>query len=352
MKKQANSIYLADKKEYVAVDILKFAAAYMVMGIHFLPFENINKELNFWFTQVFCRLAVPFFFIASGYFSADKLHDKAKTFAYVKRIALMYVIYTIIFLPFLVEEYQGADYSFAQGVVCFLQDFFLVGSFVHLWYFLALIIAVVLLYIMLHCWKLSDKKILLITGGLYCFGTLGNAYRNIWSNIPVIEAVFSVYETVFKTTVNGLFFGAFLVAIGYCIRKYSNKIKYRSYWLYAILLFLAMNAEEYFARSVTHHSGQSMLFVTPFAAAAVFLAACFVPVPEKAVPAGVFLRNMSVIIYGFHLYIHFKYGNELSGFAPYGFTYYLMVAKRITLFAAAVVGLSRIKIFSWLKYLY
>ena len=344
--------YLTDKREYLAIDVLKFVAAYMIMGIHFMPFEDINKELNFWFTQVFCRLAVPFFFLVSGYFVANKLQDRAKTIAYLKRIFLMYGIYTLIYLPFMLDEYQRFGYTIGESISNFLKAFFIWGSYFHLWYFLALIVAIIILYVLINVAKLSEKNILALTGVLYVIGTLGNAYRNLWTEVPVINDLFSAYESVFLTTRNGIFMGPFLIAIGYVLRKNAQKITYKPYWLCAIGLFVLMNVEEYFARAMMNHSGQSMLFVTPFVVAAVFLAACFIRIPEKLVPIGVFLRNMSVIIYGLHIFIHDKYGNELSGYAPYGFAYYLMIAKRITILAFVIVGLSRMKIFSWLKYLY
>ena len=343
---------LADKKEYIAIDVLKFIAAYMVMGIHFMTFEDVNKELNFWFTQVFCRLAVPFFFVAAGYFAANKLCDRKKTLVYLKRILIMYVIYTIMYLPFILQEYKRAGYTIGQKIGELLKAFFIWGSYFHLWYFLSLIVAVIVVYIMLNCMKLTDGNLLLFTGILYVLGTLGNAYRNLWTNIPVIETVLSGYERVFQTTRNGIFMGPFLLVLGYLIRKHSERIGYRRYWLYAIVLFLLMNVEEYVARTITHHSGQSMLFLTPFVVVAIFLMGCFIRIPQKLLPIGVFLRNMSVVIYGFHIYIHDKYGNELSGYAPYGFAYYLMIAKRVTIVAVIIVGLSRTKPFSLLKYFY
>lgn len=343
---------LSDKKEYVAVDVLKFIAAYMVMAIHFMIFEDINKELNFWFTQVLCRLAVPFFFVAAGYFVANKLRDKRKTLSYLIRIFVMYMIYTIVYLPFILEEYQRAGYTLEQKLASFCKAFFIWGSYFHLWYFVSLMVAIIILYIMINFMKLTDKNILLITGVLYVIGTLGNAYRNIWTDMPVIENIITSYERVFQTTRNGIFMGPFLLALGYCIRRNSERITYRCYWLYAIGLFLLMNIEEYFARAITNHTGQSMLFVTPFVVVAIFLTGCFIPIPQKLIPVGVFLRNMSVIIYGFHIFIHDKYGGELSGYAPYGFAYFLMIAKRVTILAFIIVGLSRIKPFSWLKYLY
>lgn len=345
---------LAEKKEYFAVDFLKLVAAYLNISVHFMIFEDINKEFNFWWTQVLCRLAVPFFFVASGYFAANKLQDKEKVSGYLKRIFLMYVIYTVIFLPYNIENYKAYGYTFTEGLLEFLKAFFLTGSYFHLWYFLALMVGIIILYVLINHVKLDDKKLLLVTGVLYCIGVLGNAYRNIWTEIPIMEAIWTAYESVFMTTRNGIFFAPLMLLIGYLIRKHSAKIMYKRYWLYAIIFFAIMNVEEYFARAITNHSGQSMLFSTPLAVAAVFLTACFIRAPKQLVPVGVFFRNMSVLVYGLHIFIHLEYGPELSGYSyvMVGFTYFLMMAKRITILSAAIVALSRFKIFSWLKYLY
>ena len=342
--------YLIEKTEYFVIDILKFIAAYMIMAIHFMPFEDINKELNFWFTQILCRLAVPFFFIAAGYFAANKLQDGKKTILYLKRLLFMYLIYTAIYIPFIIGEYNEHGYSTFAKIGYFFKALFLTGSYFHLWYFLALMIAVGMIYCFIHYIKLSDKQMIIVTGILYVIGTMGNAYRNIWKEVIFVDRLFSIYEVVFESTV--FLMGPFLIVLGYLVKKNASKIKYRQYWLYAIVLFIVMNLEEYFVRSVTGHAGQSMLFTTPFVVLALFLTGCFIRVPENWVPVGKFLRNMSVIIYGLHIFLHVKYGNELSGFAPYGFVYYLMMVKRMTIISFVVVGISRFKIFSWLKYLY
>lgn len=343
---------LADQSEYIAVDVVRFICSFLVMAIHFLIFEDINKELNFWFTQVFCRWAVPFFFVTSGYFLANKMGSKQAVKLYLRRILGLYIIYTVIYIPIIVESYKELGYSRIRGVSEFLRAFFLTGSFFHLWYFLALIVAIGILYWLINKTKLSDEQILGVTGALYCIGTLGNAYRNIWIYVPAVDKVFSLYESVFVSTTNGIFFGAFFVMIGYYIRAKSADIKYRMYWLAALLLFGLMNIEEYFARSITYHVGQSMLFTTPFVVTAIFLMVCFIRIPKRFAPVGVFLRNMSVLIYGFHAYIHFQYGGEISGYVMHGFVYYFMIAKRVIILSVIIWLLSRIKIFSWLKYLY
>lgn len=347
-----NSV-LADKKEYFAIDCLKFIASYMVLAIHFMIFADVNKELDYWTTQILCRLAVPFFFVASGYFVANKMQDSKKLGAYLKRIFLTYLVYSLVYLPLMIEKYQKLGYTWEMGIADFLYAFFVSGTYFHLWYFVAIIVASVILYVLINYVKLDDKRLLFVTGVLYAIGTLGNAYRNIWIYVPVIDKLFSAYESVLGTTRNGIFMGPFLLALGYLLRKHSDKIEYRHYWLYTIIFFALMNVEEYFARAITNHGGQSMLFMTPVVVVMIFLTGSFIRVPKKLVPVGVFLRNVGVVVYAFHMFISDKYGYELSGFTGLsGFSYYLMIAKRVTILAVVIVSLSRIKIFSWLRYFY
>lgn len=56
------------KKDFAAVDLFKMVCAVLVMLIHTKLFEN-----NFWLDAgggMGTRFAIPFFFVASGYFLA------------------------------------------------------------------------------------------------------------------------------------------------------------------------------------------------------------------------------------------------------------------------------------------
>ena len=48
------------------VDLFKFFAALLIIGIHTGPFSDISENVYFFVVNVFCRLAVPFFAICSG----------------------------------------------------------------------------------------------------------------------------------------------------------------------------------------------------------------------------------------------------------------------------------------------
>lgn len=70
--------YLKMKEEFIAIDILKFFAALLVVSIHVPPFYDYNFEVSFWMKNVLSAIAVPFFFMASGYFCAEKMENEKK----------------------------------------------------------------------------------------------------------------------------------------------------------------------------------------------------------------------------------------------------------------------------------
>ena len=87
-------------KNYSLIDITKFVLAFLVIGVHTFPFSDISSELNLIFIASICRIAVPFFFVASSFFFFQK--DRKIT-SYLKRIALLYLIWTIIYSPFIIK---------------------------------------------------------------------------------------------------------------------------------------------------------------------------------------------------------------------------------------------------------
>ena len=87
-----STIYLSEKKEYRALDFSKFVAAFLVAAIHIPPFEEIAPVFSHEFQQVICRMAVPFFFVCTGYFIGEKITDKDRvkiSFPYYKDVCMV-----------------------------------------------------------------------------------------------------------------------------------------------------------------------------------------------------------------------------------------------------------------------
>ena len=62
---------MADQINYNGIDLVKFICSYLVVIIHTAPlssyFMTYGDLLHIYIIQYFCRLAVPFFFVASGF---------------------------------------------------------------------------------------------------------------------------------------------------------------------------------------------------------------------------------------------------------------------------------------------
>lgn len=55
------------KKQMYLIDIFKFFFCLCVIAIHTSLLKNCSDEVFFWTNQCVLRLAVPFFFIVSGF---------------------------------------------------------------------------------------------------------------------------------------------------------------------------------------------------------------------------------------------------------------------------------------------
>ena len=61
------------KKTYTTIDLWKFIFAFAVISLHANPFASLSPTLNWYIESLFTRLAVPFFYVTSGFFISLKL---------------------------------------------------------------------------------------------------------------------------------------------------------------------------------------------------------------------------------------------------------------------------------------
>lgn len=90
----------------INIDVARFVVSFLVIAIHISPFININQEFNFFFTRILGRIAVPLFFMITGYFVIDGcLKDKNKLKKYTIKILKIYLFCIILYLP--INIYMG-----------------------------------------------------------------------------------------------------------------------------------------------------------------------------------------------------------------------------------------------------
>lgn len=215
------------KNTYQSIDLMKYLAALMVIGVHTNVFMPFSTTLNFAFANVLARIAVPFFLITSAYFLKRGMSQK-KNYLQTYLLALLkgYLLWSLLYLPiglnWLADNYNLPPYLYPVALVVGL---FYVGTYYHLWYIPALIIAVLGINWLLK--KTNYPFVFSISLLLYGLGSL-ETYYGVVTN-PTLLALIKRYMAVFITTRNGFFYGFIFVALGFFLWDYQDKLKQIAY---------------------------------------------------------------------------------------------------------------------------
>lgn len=143
------------KQRNNSIDIFRYVCALMVVAIHAHPFCELGVNADFFFSTLLPRIAVPFFFAASGYFYIKKLESGTeRCFSrYLKRIVTTYALWSVIY--FIFTFCKGGYSALKWFAVSSVYNFFVKGSYYHFWFFPALIISVCLITVF---YKMNLKK--------------------------------------------------------------------------------------------------------------------------------------------------------------------------------------------------
>ena len=211
------------------IDLIRFILAFFVIAIHYPPFKN-NEILNLLISNCIARIAVPFFFIVSGYFvfykmeSDDRQHTEFALLRYARRILRIYIIWTAIYIPIIIQKNIIAESdakSVAYALVIWLKECIFTASYAHLWYLYAVIIATLMLAVFMK-YGLPIKGILFISFGLYLLGLLPQTYSGLLAwvyNYSFIHKLFRILSRIILTTRNGVFEGLLFMSIGACFAQ-------------------------------------------------------------------------------------------------------------------------------------
>ena len=193
-----------------------------VVIIHTDPFAGVSASgnlLNF-ILETSARFAVPFFFMASGYFLALKFARSDSGAYYLNRVATISSIYVFgllltfpVFLAGTAVQARTEGYSVVGSLAAFVSEaieptvLFYYGTSVSeiLWFLPALIFA----YTFIYAFVRIDKQsyILPIAVGFHVIGLLGASYTMF------VDVPFRIRD--------GLFFGFFYTSLGYAVFHYD-----------------------------------------------------------------------------------------------------------------------------------
>ncbi|MEG0177154.1 acyltransferase [Anaerorhabdus sp.] len=237
------------KKNYNAIDIMKFISAFLVIIVHTYPFYTSVPTFGFITSNIVGRVVIPFFFLAAGYFFQKGNPSKERFKKYTFKLLRLYIVWSVLYIPLGIHLLNGfmemTPVLWAAGSFLALVNF---GTYFHLWYMAALIFAIVFCYYYLR--KFSMKSLVIVGFILFCFGCL-ETYYGLIPNGTFLDAL-NIYLMIFFTTRNGLFFGILFVSLGMAVAKYdlASKVKYSHISLLSLVFFIALCVEAFSIKSL------------------------------------------------------------------------------------------------------
>lgn len=342
-----------NRKQFPALDIMKLVMAILVIIIHRKFFPYRFDFANFIIKDVFCQIAVPFFFITSSFLFFKNVNPKEKNaklclWKTEKRLIILYVLWSLIYLPgYLVKNFAG-HYSeitlpglIGQLIVWF-KHFLLNYSFIHLWYIHTLILTIALIFLLMM--RVSPKALLVIVTPLTFFSIL------------IVEKM--QLHNVFLFSAMKLFFiSGFCVSLGAFVAKFDISSLFRRKGILtavSIILLCISGTVRYF------HQTEFTYAVSIFLAYIVAFFIFTTCISSKMKPHNYdkILRNYSTLIYLCHLLVmeeSLSYLASVSGIpiiASHPTIRFIITTVFAVIFSTIILVLSKLKKFKWLKWLY
>lgn len=212
-------------KQYPSIDICKLVMSIFVVIIHVNTLFRISDPLIYKSIDNITELAVPFFFMASGFLTYKKYGIERKGYwRYTKKIFMLYCIWTAIYFPFTLYAYIQEGLG-VRHIAVFLRNFLFVGQNEfswQLWYLLAIIYSVIL-KMLFEKMGFHRKTILIFALGLYCGGRF-MSWMLSQTTLPMpLNLIAKVYDCIFVSTMNGPLFGFAFFELGEFFAVHNNK---------------------------------------------------------------------------------------------------------------------------------
>ena len=227
------------KGRNIYLDLFKFFLCFLVIAIHLAGESYAHFPLY--------RLAVPMFFLISGYFNytPDVTHLQKKALTFIKRTAKYMVVGFLIYIVFdfvmCFVEGHGVGYYFTT---LFYEDFLLEFLFLNrpitytgaqLWFLIALFIISLVHYGLVRFNKLHYYKVIIPVCYAIYFFFAGYMYLVQNTDMPI------------RYTRNAWFFGLPNFALGFTLAKcnFHKKSWYKYIYLALGVLFFFLQIGEY-----------------------------------------------------------------------------------------------------------
>ncbi len=303
---------------YAAIDVAKLIAAVFIVAIHTGLFSDVSG-LGFFVQNILTRFAVPFFFVASGFFLFGRMeydtthrltkNNLAKLIRFEKRLLILYVVWSVVFLAWTIPNWYQLGWWGLSALKDYIVSFFFSGTLYHFWYILASLYGAVFCYFLLRYCKPALR--FLILGGAWCLYLLAYSYG--WITIPLLSDILNLFGKLSAVRTALLCAMPLMIIggeIGHFQCKWSKKIRVGGFLLSAVLLITEILLLKTF--SPNQSSFSYCIFTLPCALFLFLIVLHDIPVSSKLARYSPALRAYSTHMYCFHAFAF----NFLHAWAP------------------------------------
>ncbi len=251
---------MTGEKGYTGIDGFRLAAAVLVVAIHTSPLLVLGETADFVLTGVIARVAVPFFFMTSGFFLFSGYGGgREKLKGLEIRTAKIYGLAMLFYVP--LNVYTG--YFAAEPLLpVLLRDVLVDGTVYHLWYLPAAMAGAAVAWGLLR--RGGFRLAFPATLALYAVGLLGDSYYGLAQGLPPLAWLYDRLFEVCDYTRNGLFFAPlFFVMGGWFARRRPERGTGAPHFCAFLLALAAMIAEGLLLRSLGLPRHDSMYVLLP-----------------------------------------------------------------------------------------
>ncbi|USS38239.1 acyltransferase [Latilactobacillus sakei] len=220
MKRKNQKLYLA-----------QMVAAICVVIIHVGTVVE-NPVAHFIIKSLICRIAVPFFFVNNAFFFRINADQIGYTKTWLKRLIISYTAVFVLYIPLGLQfMHQTVNIPWKFTPLLIIASYFYSGSFYHLWYFPAIIFALILVRWLVK--KLGYGWTFIVSLGLFMLGSV-ETYSQFISN-ALLKKLMTNYFSLFWTTRNGLFFSPIYVLVGFFLADHKARLSaWRRYFKFGL----------------------------------------------------------------------------------------------------------------------
>lgn len=331
-----------------SADILKFIMSVFVVATH--------TGLMGGYLLPLVRLAVPVFFVLSGYFffsrvnALDSDEDKRKyLLKSVKHNLQLYGFWFVVLSPitFYIRDYFSS--GALQGIISLLHNFLLGSTFQASWYITALIIGFVILFFLS---KKCSNTVLLALGIIFYFpALLSSNYLFIPMLTDSTKELYDNVTAVLLLPCRNFSAGLIFLVLGKLIAEKEDSQADKSCCLKAVVCFMLLVAETLaLCYGKVPIKDTDCFIMLPFVA---YYLCRWVLSLKARISCGGVLRKISTLSYCSHMAVFMIAGKLLSVLDIPDFGNIIVFA--LTLIVTWAVGiiilkLEKYKLFGFLKY--